>query len=102
MGWFYSGGCGEYFVRAEMPFQGFANAVSEGRFIATDTGPVYQYWRRVNGVWALQGQAPVPVVAADCSPGDLAADYWAVAWAVVAACVLAFGVNHALRRFVGW
>lgn len=101
MAWLYGQGCGEYAVAGHMPVYAFVNAVSEGRVIATDTGAVYQYWRRVSGVWQLQGQAPLPATVSECSPGDLAADYWTVAWAIVAVCILAFGVNHCLRRFVG-
>lgn len=101
MAWLYGSGCGEYRVAAEMPYYGFSNALREGRVIATDAGPAYQYWVRVSGVWGLEGQAPLPARVAECSPGDLSADYWSLAWAVVALCVVAFGVNHCLRRFVG-
>jgi hypothetical protein len=101
VGWFYGQGCGEYYVKAEMPYYGFTNALSQGRIIASNTGPVYQYWRKVGGVWALQGQAPVPASGSECSPSDLSVDYWSVGWAIVVACILAFGVNHILRRFVG-
>lgn len=101
MGWLNRSGCSQYVVAAEMPYAKFANATMEGRLAATDAGLVYEYWRNVGGVWTRQYQTPMPVLASECLPGELAADYWSLAWAVVVVCVVAFGVNHCLRRFVG-